>query len=340
MRVGQFFLLIPVVLSQYVYSQDQRYSFTENKMGSPFSIVLFDRDSVHASFLAKKSFARVDSLVRIFSDYRNDSELNQLCRSAGTGRWFHCSPALFELMVLSYVAFKKSKHMFDVTVGPVTHAWRKARKENIFLASDSVKSKLKLKGFDKVQFDQATHSILLNQKGMQIDFGGIAQGYIAQQVINFLKSEGINNALVNVSGDIVCIGKPIDKKGWTVAINYPESETELLSKTLTLTNCAVTTSGDVYQFIIHHEKKYSHIVDPKTGYGITSQRNVTVIAPDGTLADWLTKACSILSTRQAKKLADSLHAYLLIVELKKGKLIFHSSKNFAQHWTSDSNPQL
>ncbi|MGC4021802.1 MAG: FAD:protein FMN transferase [Cyclobacteriaceae bacterium] len=127
----------------------------------------------------------------------------------------------------------------------------------------------------------------------------------------------MKNALVDVSGDIVCIGKPHDKSGWTVAVNVPNDEQKLLPRFLTLTDCAVTTSGDFYQFIEHHGKRYSHLIDPKTGYGITNQANVTVIAKDGTQADWLTKACSILPKKKAMKLAKQMNVGLLIVELKK-----------------------
>src|SRR6185295_733829 len=101
----------------------------------------------------------------------------------------------------------------------------------------------------------------------------------------------------------------------------PKNENELLPRHLIITNRAVTTSGDVYQYMEHNGKRYSHIVDPSTGYGITSQRNVTVIAADGTKADWLTKACSILPIARAKKLAVGLDAAVLIVEMKKGKLV-------------------
>ena len=167
---------------------------------------------------------------------------------------------------------------------------------------------------------------------MQLDLGGIAQGYIAQRVIDFLKTKNIVNALVDVSGDIVTMGAPPNTNGWTVGVNVPEKTDELLKQKLLISNKAVTTSGDVYQYMEHDGKRYSHIVNPRTGYGITSQKNVTVIANDGTTADWLTKACSILSIRKAKKLAHSLQAEVLIAEIKKGKLIFHTTKGFGRYW--------
>ena len=301
-------------------------------MGSPFLIILYCQDSVKAKMLSQKCFGLVDSLVAIYSDYLPDSELNQLCSSAGSNTSFKCSPALFDILQLSKAAYEKSKGTFDITVGPLTHLWRKQRKEKEFPDSCSIKEKLQLTGFDKLKMDTVDQSVSLVQKGMQLDLGGIAQGYIAQKTIDFLKENKIENALVDASGDIVCIGTPPGKTGWTIAVSVPRNEHELLSGQLLLSNCAVTTSGDMDRYIEHNGKRYSHLLNPFTGYGITSQQNVTIIANDGATADWLTKACSILPTKQARKLAQQMNAGLLIVETKKTKMFFHSTKKFRHFW--------
>ena len=150
--------------------------------------------------------------------------------------------------------------------------------------------------------------------------------------IEYLKKEGITASLVDAGGDIVFGDAPPNKKGWTVGINQPERADDLLPEKLQLNNLSVATSGDVYQFIEHDGKKYSHIINPTTGYGVTSLRNVTVIANDGALADWLATACSILSIHQAKKLANAMHAELLITELINNGIQPHSTKGFAQYW--------
>ena len=293
---------------------------------------MYCEDSVKAKMLAAKCFSLVDSLVDIYTDYKPDSELNQLCNSAGSNISFNCSPALFDILKLSKEAFEKSKGTFDITLGPLTHLWRLYRKEKAFPDSVSVNEKLQLTGFRKLKLDTINQSAFLVQKGMQLDLGGIAQGYIAQKAIDLLKKNKIENALVDASGDIVCIGKPPGKTGWAIAVSVPENEDELFSRQLFVSNSAVTTSGDIHRFIEHNGKRYSHLINPSTGYGITSTQNVTVIANDGTTADWLTKACSILPKKEAMKLARQMNAGLLIVETKKGKIVFNSSKNFNQFW--------
>ena len=303
------------------------------KMGSPFNIIFYADDSAKANALAQQCFNLVDSFVFIFSDYIDSSELMRLNYSSSSQAIpFKISPGLLDILLQSKFAYEQSRGTCDITVGPLVKLWRKARKTNQFPADKTIKTTRKLVGFDKLIIDTVYKTVTLLNAGMQLDLGGIAQGYIAQKVLDFLSSRQINNALVNVSGDIVMSGAPPNTNGWTVGINVPETKDELLPRTILLQNKAITTSGDAYQFMMYKGKKYSHIINPKTGYGITSQKNVTVIANDGTLADWLTKACSILSIKKAKKLASKLGAEVLITQFKNGKIIYHATKGFSVYW--------
>jgi FAD:protein FMN transferase len=327
-----FFLVFIVCAALPCRAQLQRFSFSQPKMASPFIITFYDDDSAHATITAQQCFALVDKYVLVYSDYIDSSELNLLCAKSGSGVAVPVSAALMDIMLQCKTAFEKSGGSFDITLGPLTRLWRKARKEKIFPNDKSIKEKLAVTGFSKIIIGSLQQTILLTQKGMQLDLGGIAQGCIAQKVINFLKENNIVNALVNVSGDIAVIGKPPGMPGWTIGINVPQSNKELLNKKLLITNKAVTTSGDVYQYMEYRGKRYSHIINPKTGYGITSRRNVTVIANDATTADWLTKACSLLPINKAKKLTQQLHAEFLITEIKKDKLVFYTTKGFKKYW--------
>jgi thiamine biosynthesis lipoprotein len=314
-------------------AQQSRFSFTESKMGAPFTVVFYSNDSVQAARVAKRCFIIVDSFNFIFSDYIDTSELSKLNATAGiNGQATRVSPALYDILLKSKKAYELSEGAFDITMGPLSKLWRKSRKQHLFPNDVTVKSVRNLIGFDKLIIDTVNQTAKLTQIGMQLDLGGIAQGYVAQKIIDFLHTQGINNALVNASGDIVMSGAPVDKKGWVIGVNVPETTDELLTQKLVLQNISVTTSGDAYQFIEKDGKRYSHIIDPTTGYGVTSQRNVTVIAADGTTADWLATACSILPIKKAKKLASFLGAEVLIAEVKRGKLILNATKGFSFFW--------
>jgi len=326
-----FFLIIIFHLAITGYAQEKRFSFSRSKMGSPFTIIFYDVDSLHAIKTADDCFNLVDSFVNIYSDYIDSSELNKLSNSASQNKYIPVTPALYDILLQSQKAYQLSDGAFDITMGPLVKLWRKARKEKIFPDASAIKEEKELVGFDKVKLDTASKSVQLLKPGMQLDLGGIAQGYIAQKVLERLLLHSIKSALVDVSGDIVMSAPPPGKKGWTVGINLPERTDDLQKEKLLLQNCTVSTSGDVYQYMEYGGKKYSHIINPRSGYGVTSQRNVTVIAGDGTTADWLATACSILPVRKAKRLARKLNAALMIAQIKNGKLISHTTKNFKNY---------
>lgn len=304
-------------------------------MGSPFNIVTWASDSTKAAKLAEQSFALVDSLNHIFSDYDVQSELSMLSATAGSDSFVVVSPALYDILLQSKLAWQRSKHSFDISIGALSKLWRNARKQKKFPTEQEVQLAKALTGFEKINIDTVSHAVELQTKGIQLDLGGIAKGYTAQKLIELLKDNGITSALVDAGGDIVAIGAPPGKKGWSVGINMPEATDQLLARTVTIKNEAVATSGDVYQFIEHDGKKYAHIINPATGYGVTFQRNVTVIASDGATADWLASACSILPIQTAKKLAKQMHAALLITHIENGKIIKASTKNFERYWRKE-----
>lgn len=321
----RFFFVACLFLCFSATAQVKRYTFSQPKMGSPFGIILYASDSAKANTTAKQAFALVDSLNTIFSDYLDSSELNKLSATAGTDSFVYVSPLLYQIISDSKKAWRKSNGAFDITIGPLSHLWRTARREKRFPTPQEIQLAKSKTGFEKVIIDTLSHRIKLLQKDMQLDLGGIAKGFIAQQVIDFLRSKNITAALVDAGGDIACSNAPPEKNGWTIGINIPEQTDELLNNTIMLQNKSVATSGDVYQYMVQDGKKYSHIIDPRTGYGVTFQRNVTIIANDGATADWLATACSILPVKKAKRLAKQYKASLIIATIHNGKVKIDAS---------------
>jgi len=312
--------------------------FTETKMGSPFNLIFVTNDATKANSIAQNCFKLVDSLSQIFSDYDSTSEVSKINANAGISP-VAMTPAMLNLVRLSQQAYIKSHGSYDITIGPLSLLWRKARKKKEFPTDSAITAAQKLVGFHRLTIDHLQSTIFLPQKGMKLDFGGIGKGYIAQWVIDYLKKRGIDEALADAGGDITMSSAPLDTKGWSVGVNIPETTDDLLSKKLQLANISVATSGDVYQYIEKNGLKYSHIIDPKTGYGVTSLRNVTVIAPLGATADWLATACSILPINLAKKVAQENHAQLLISTLQNGKIKFYSTSGFKKYWAPISTNQ-
>jgi thiamine biosynthesis lipoprotein len=326
-RLIFFSFLLPLSVS----AQLKRFQFTQNKMGSPFNIIFYHTDSVEATIFAKECYLLIDSLNNIFSDYITTSEVGMLADNA-TNENKKVSDELFAMLLRSKEAWIKSKKTFDITIGPLSQIWRKAKSEKRFPADTEIKKAKQATGFKNVGINLSDKTISFKKPGMRFDFGGIVKGYAAQKVIDHLKSKNIKSALADAGGDIVMSDSPPEKNGWTIGINLPEQENELWDQKLELKNCSVATSGDVYRYTLHNGKKYSHIIDPRTGYGVTTQRNVTVIAKNGATADWLATACSILPIKKAMRLAKKENAALLIAVLKDEKIILNKSENFDQYF--------
>jgi len=318
-----FILFLPLTLS----AQLKRFQFLQNKMGSPFGIILYCSDSAQAAKLSSQCFALVDSLNNIFSDYSSLSEVGKLA-SLQSNQEENISDELFQMILASKQAWIKSSKTFDVTIGAITQLWRKAKNEKRFPSPTEIVKAQQSTGFSNLIINEKTRTISFKIRGISFDFGGIVPGYAAQKVIEFLKSQNVTMALADASGDIVVSDAPPGKSGWTVGINVPESENDLWDRKLQLKNCAVSTSGDVYRYTIHNGTKYSHIIDPRTGYGVTSQRNVTVIAKEGGSADWLATACSILPIKKALALAKKENAALFIAMLIDDKVVTYKTENF------------
>ncbi len=336
MRLVFFFILIlfQLVLILPVAAQVKKYHFSSSKMGSPFNLVFVDSDSTHASQVAKTAFDLVDSLVHIYSDYDSSSELSRLSEQAGLGA-IPVSKGLLEILLKSKEAYQQSQHSFDITMGPLSLLWRNARKTKLFPDSATVAATKSLVGFNLVTIDANNETVSLAKKGMRLDLGGIAKGFVAEKIVQRLRSQGVVYSLADAGGDIAMAEAPLQAKGWVVGINAPEEAEELLDKKLLLKNMSIATSGDVYQYFLHQGKKYAHITNPQTGYGVTFQRNVTVIANDGATADWLATACSILPIKTALTIAEKQKAFVLITIVENNQVKAFKSKGFDRFWKKD-----
>jgi FAD:protein FMN transferase len=303
-------------------------------MGSPLNITLYSDDSVKANQIATQAYKIADSLNLIYSDYLGNSELSLLSKKSGTNEFTKVSPALWDILNLSIKASKQSKGAYDITVGSIVKLWRKARKEKVLPEKNLLKNSLQSVGYQYIILDSITHTVKFLQPNTQLDLGGIAKGYVAQVIVDFCVKERIEKVLVDAGGDLAMASQ--DDKPWRIGVTIPNSE-ELIPRYLVLQNQAVATSGNMYQYVEIKGKRYSHIVNPHTGLGVTHQRNVTVIAPDGATADWLATACSVLSVKKALKMIKSMpNCELLMAEIQKGKLKTWQSEGFEAYLEKDN----
>jgi len=327
-----FFFFTQILLFSEISFSQTKYVFEEAKMGSPFAISIYASDSMKAATAAQAAFRKADELNEILSDYIDSSELNKLSLTSGHDRYIEVSQPLFDILQKSMEAAKMSNGAYDITIGPVVKLWRIARKTKMFPEKDAVKSALAKTGYQYLHLDSVHHSVWLEKPGMKLDVGGLGKGFVAAAAFEVLKQYGFNCAMINAGGKIVIGEPPPNKDGWLIGINAPQEKENILPELLVLKNISIATSGDIYQFVELNGKRYSHIVDPKTGIGLTRRKNVTAIANDGTTADWLATACSVFSEKESFRLIEKFPgAALLITENRKGRIYKRSSPNFKNY---------
>jgi thiamine biosynthesis lipoprotein len=309
----------------------QRYTFTEPHMGTTFRIVLYAADERAARKAAKAAFARVAELNAIMSDYQPTSELMKLCANAG-GPPVEVSADLFAVLQKAQEFATMTDGAFDVSISPVVRLWRRARRTREMPTADAIKKALELVNYRKIKLDPKGRTVQLLLMGMLLDLGGIAKGYAADAALAVLRQHGITRALVAAGGDIAVADAPPDAAGWKVGIAPLKNADAAPEHYLSLKNAGVSTAGDSEQFIEIAGKRYSHIIDPKTGLGLVGRRSVTVIAPNATISDGMDTGLCVLGARRGLKIVEARPdvAALFVFETDKG-VETTMSKRFAKY---------
>ncbi|AEI50838.1 FAD:protein FMN transferase [Runella slithyformis] len=283
----------------------QRYAYFRNAMGSEFNLVFYAPNDSIAKAASDSVFKRIDYLNTILSDYLDGSETNRLSATAGSGKAFAASEILFDILQKSLYYSKQSNGTFDVTVGPMVQLWRRALRRNFFPDSLQILEVKQAVGYKKVRLRAKNRAVILTQKGMRIDFGGIGKGYAADDALRVLRAFNITCAFLDAGGDLTIGDAPPQKEGWEIEVSSGGKDSTS-KRVLILSHCGVATSGNTYRFLEHKGVRYSHIVDPRTGLGLVTHTRTTVIAPNGTAADALATAFSVSGIEEGKRLAKKI----------------------------------
>jgi FAD:protein FMN transferase len=295
----------------------RRCEFKGPAMGTLFTITLFASDTNQAPSAAEAAFKRISDLEDIMSDYQADSELMRLCDQP-PGKPVHVSGDLFDVLQKAQEIARRSDGAFDITVGPYVRLWRFARKRKVLSSREQMAQVRNAVGWQKLRLDPKNQTATLLVPGMRLDLGGIAKGYAADQAIDVLRKRGISRALVAASGDIAIGDSPPGEDGWKIGITDIDEHSNRISRSAYLHNCGVSTSGDTEQFLEIGGIRYSHILDPHTGIGLTNRVQATVIAPNATASDALATTVCVLGPRDGLRLVNSLPRTGVLVLVKEG----------------------
>lgn len=306
----------------------QRFEFQQVQMGLPFRLVVWTQDPVLATNSAALAFQRIAEINALMSDYEEDSELSRLSRSSGDGGWHPVSDELWKVLGRADEVSRATEGGFDVTVGPLVQVWRRARRQRELPSPARIESAKGVVGWEKMEFDPKSQSVRLRVAGMRLDLGAIAKGYALDEVAQVLHRQGIPRFLISGSGDMVAGDPPPGQPGWRIEVAPLDMTNAPPARFVRLKNASLCTSGDVFQHVEIAGKRYSHIVDPHTGVGLTDHSLVTVIGRDGMTSDALSTSVSVIGPQRGIRLVKRFGAEILVVRIPEDRVEEQMSPGF------------
>ncbi len=269
----------------------EKHVFERELMATRFTIVAYTQDRELVEKAAEAAFALAEKVNFVASDYLPDSELGQLTTKP-VNVPVSLSPLLHDLLDHSRKLAEATQGAFDPTLGPLTKLWRETRKNKCLPDPQTLQTARAATGWKHFSLNREDRSITLLQKNMAFDLGGIAKGYAADLMLESLIAAGIPQSMVTAGGDIRLGDPPLGRDGWNVAVQTFDLKKR--DEILVLANAAVSTSGDLHQSVEIDGLKYSHVLDPGTGVGLTKRIAATVIADSGKLSDPIATAACVL----------------------------------------------
>ena len=299
--------------------------FTESYtlMGSAFelTVVAHDKAEAHAHIAtAKNEIERIELLI---SSWDSNSETSIINQNAGI-KPIKVSKELWDLIDRSQQISKITSGAFDLTFAAVDQIWKFDGSDAVMPDADLIQASVSKIGYNQVQLNKEQSTVFLPQKGMKIGFGAIGKGYAADRAKQLLESRGVVGGIINASGDMNTWGTQPDGSPWTIGIVNPMNKEKVFSW-FSLEHKAVVTSGNYEKFIRIDGKRYSHIIDPRTGIPSNGIISCTIFASKAELADALATATFVMGVESGLFLIDQLPNTEAILIDDKG--IIHRSKN-------------
>ena len=306
MRAAFWIALIQAIISPAWSEEMQRFTYSRPTMGTVFTVTLYAADEALAQSASEAALQRVEDINQVASDYLPESELSRLNR-APDHQAIPLSPDLFRLLDLSLKTAQVTDGAFDITCTYAVQLWRRARRQHKMPTQDQVDHAIAMTDWRALKLDPTKNTVMKLKPDLQIDLGGIGKGYAAHEALQSLKRRGLPQALVAGSGDLAIGDPPPGEAGWDVTLRTfekPEEKDRLVH--IRLKNCGCSTSGDLHQFLELDGQRYSHIVDPKTGLGLTHRIACTIIAPTGADSDAYDTPMCVLGKEAGLKLVANL----------------------------------
>ena len=270
----------------------QPYKRTLKLMGSRFDITVVANDSLQANKHIDTAVAEISRIEKLISSWDDNSQTSEINRNAGA-KPLKVDKELFNLIERAIGISKLTDGAFDISYASMDRIWQFDGSMTVMPSEKEIKSSVEKVGYQNIVLDKKNSTVFLKLEGMKIGFGAIGKGYAADKAKTLLISKGVPSGIINASGDMNTWGKQPNGNDWKVAITNPMDKNKVFAL-LPITNGAVVTSGNYEKYVNFNGKRYTHIIDPRTGYPSTGIISVTVFAPKAELADALATSVFVM----------------------------------------------
>lgn len=316
-------ILYIAILISYSLNAQEVYKRTLKLMGSRFDISVVANNTVEGNSFINIAVNEISRIEKLISSWDSNSQTSTIIKNAGI-KPTKVSPELFELIKRSLVLSKLTDGAFDISYASMDNIWKFDGSLKNMPSKEAIKNSVSKVGYKNIILDKEKLTVFLKLKGMKIGFGAIGKGYAADKAKQLLISKGVKAGIINASGDMNTWGKQPNGDYWKVAITNPLNKNNAFAL-LPVKNGAVVTSGNYEKYVIFNGKRYTHIIDPRTGYPSTGITSVTVFAPKAELADALATSVFVMGTKVGLNRINQLPNIECIIIDDKGEI--HTSKH-------------
>lgn len=302
---------IALLLFSFGCARQRTVQKTESIMGTDITITVVARTAEEGEAAIDAGMAELRRLDAMMSLYKDTSEITKVNLAAGKEA-VKVSPEMIEAVESAVKVSEITGGVFDITIGPLVVLWQMRLKEGKVPTDEEIARVRPLVNYRNISVDRKNSTIFLRKRGMIMDLGGM-KGYTADRAAAVIRKRGVTNAVVAVAGDIWVMGHRGDGKPWRIGVQHPREKDKTLA-VLDLSDKYISTSGDYERFIIRENKRYHHIIDPRTGKPSRGVISATLIGDKGALIDPLTKAPFILGPEEGLKIVKKLGAEAIIVD--------------------------
>ncbi len=292
-------------------------------MGSRFDITVVAEDSIQGNRFIDDAVKEITRIERVISSWDPNSETSDINRNAGL-KPVQVSTELFDLIDRALKISKLTEGAFDISFASMDKLWKFDGSMTEMPSEEAIKASVARVGYENIILDRENHTVFLKLPEMKIGFGAIGKGYAADKAKALLKEKGVSGGIINASGDLTTWGTQYDGKDWMVAITNPLNKSHVFSW-LPVVDAAVVTSGNYEKYVTFNGKKYTHIIDPRTGYPSSGIQSVSVFTKNAEIADALSTSVFVMGVETGLNFINQLKGVECVIVDDQNNI--HTSKD-------------